>query len=294
MPLRTRIIGFLLSLCAVTTTGFANEIYQEKSLYRNIIVFEEDGLRCMKFGNQNSGRQTCIFLKNPDALVFNYTKMLLGSLYLKQMPKKVLVIGLGGGTIPMTLQKIYPNVQIDCVEIDPAVVNVAKRYFGFAPGKNTNVFVEDGRVHVKKALKQNRKYDLIILDAFDQIYVPEHMTTREFLLEVRGLLQADGVLGANTYSNSRLYSSESATYFATFGAFYNLVQTNRVVLARNDGLPGLKEIERNADGVEEKLRVFGVGKAWLIPLFTTDVSWPAGTRILTDQYSPANLLNGRR
>lgn len=280
----------LLLVCLLPLSGFSETIHQEKSLYRNILVYEEEGLRCMKFGIHDSGRQTCISLTDPNALVFRYTKMLMGALYLKPAPKTVLVIGLGGGTIPTTLQKIYPDIQIDCVEIDPAVVRVAKKFFGFS-GSGMNLFVEDGRVFVKRLLKQKRTYDLIVLDAFDHLSVPEHMTTREFLLEVRGLLQPDGVLAANTFAGGRLFPSESATYAAVFGTYYNLLAGNRVVLAKNDRLPNAIEVAHNADGVEDKLLPFGTGRAWLLPLFSTEVQWPAGTRILTDQYSPSNLLN---
>lgn len=272
----------------------AQEIYQEKSLYRNILVYQENGLRCMKFGRHDAGKQTCISLENPNSLVLSYTKMLLGALYLKPDPQKILIIGLGGGTLPTVLQKILPQAKIDTVELDPSVLKVAKEFFGFSPGKTNAVFIDDGRVFVKRAQKQGKKYDLVILDAFDHVYVPEHMLTREYLLEVKSLLEKDGVLAANTFSSSRLYDFESATYVSAFGSFYNLKTENRVILAKNTALPPMAEIKANADKVEEKLRVFGTGKNNLLPLFSTNVQWPADTKVLTDQYSPANLLNSEQ
>ena len=84
-----RLIKLLLAVVGFTATlAAAQEIYQEKSLYRNIIVYEDQGLRCMKFGRHNAGRQTCISLQHPDALVLNYTKMLLGALYLNPEPQE--------------------------------------------------------------------------------------------------------------------------------------------------------------------------------------------------------------
>lgn len=288
-----RLIKLLLAVVGFTATlAAAQEVYQEKSLYRNIIVYEDQGLRCMKFGRHNAGRQTCISLLHPDALVLNYTKMLLGALYLNPDPRKILIIGLGGGTLPSTLRKILPLATIDSVELDPSVVKIAKRFFGFSPDPKSAVFIEDGRVFVKRAQKQGKKYDLIVLDAFDHVYVPEHMLTKEYLMEVSSLLGKDGVLAANTFSVSRLYDSESATYASVFGPFYNLKTENRVILARNDGLPPMAEIKANARQVQERLRLFGASQDWLLPLFSTDVQWPASTRVLTDQYSPANLLNG--
>ncbi|WP_426146269.1 spermidine synthase [Polaromonas sp. DSR2-3-2] len=284
------LMGAALALTA--SVASAQEIYQEKSLYRNIVVYEEQGLRCMKFGRQGTGRQTCISLKNPDALVLNYTKMLLGALYLKPEPQRILIIGLGGGSLPSALKKIVPQAMIETVELDPSVAKVAERFFGFMPGKDNAVAIEDGRVFVKRAQKQGKKYDLVILDAFDHVYVPEHMLTREYLLEVKSLLEKDGVLAANTFSSSRLYDAESATYAGVFGGFYNLKTENRVILAKNDGLPPMAQIQANAGRLEQKLNHFGTGKDWLLPLFSIKADWPAGTRILTDQYSPANLLNG--
>ena len=284
------LMGAAFALTAAVTG--AQEIYQEKSLYRNILVYEEQGLRCMKFGRQGTGRQTCISLKNPDALVLSYTRMLLGALYLKPEPQKILIIGLGGGSLPSALKKIVPRARIETIELDPSVAKVAERFFGFTPSKDNTVAIEDGRVFVKRAQRQGKKYDLVILDAFDHVYVPEHMLTREYLLEVKSLLEKDGVLAANTFSSSRLYDAESATYAGVFGAFYNLKTENRVILVKNGELPPMAHIQANADVLEKKLNYFGTGKDWLLPLFSTKVDWPDSTRTLTDQYSPANLLNG--
>ncbi|NDP62202.1 fused MFS/spermidine synthase [Polaromonas sp.] len=284
------LMGAVLALTA--GVAGAQDIYQEKSLYRNILVYEEQGLRCMKFGRQGTGRQTCISLQHPDALVLSYTRMLLGALYLNPQPQNILIIGLGGGSLPSTLKKMIPQARIETVELDPSVAKVAERFFGFMPASNNIVTIEDGRVFVKRAQKQGKKYDLIILDAFDQVYVPEHMLTREYLLEVKSLLEKDGVLAANTFSSSRLYDAESATYASVFGGFFNLKTENRVILAKNGGLPPMAQIQANARQLEPKLNLFGTGKDWLLPLFSTKIDWPEGTRILTDQYSPVNLMNG--
>lgn len=290
--MQQRLKLLLSASLALTVSGaIAQEIYQEKSLYRNILVYEDQGLRCMKFGRQSTGRQTCISLKNPDELMLNYTKMLLGALYLKPEPENILIIGLGGGSLPSALKKIVPQAKIETVELDISVLKVAERFFGFMPDKDNAVVIEDGRVFVKRAQKRGKKYDLVILDAFDHVYVPEHMLTREYLQEVKSLLQKDGVLAANTFSSSKLYDAESATYADVFGAFYNLKTENRVILARNGGLLPMVQIQTNAGRIEQKLNILGTGKDWLLPLFSTKVDWPEHTRMLTDQYSPANLLN---
>jgi len=282
------------TICAFPEPSAAKEVFRKRSLYRDILVYESGGQRCMKFGIHDAGRQSCISLSNPERLVFDYTRMLLGALYINPNPRRILVIGLGGGSVPGALQALLPAATIDCVEIDPAVAEVAAAFFSFQPARNTKLHFQDGRVFVKRAAQKQSKYDLIILDAFDHMYVPEHLLTKEFLGEVRTLLSADGVLAANTFSSSRLYDSESATYSSVFGRFFNLKSDNRVILATKGSLPTRESLGRNADAIEAQFRRLGTGRDSLLPMFSPDVKWPAGTRILTDQYSPANLLNGGR
>ena len=84
----------------------------------------------------------------------------------------------------------------DSVEIDPAVVDVAERFFGFEENENVNVIVKDARVFVKQAGIMGREYDYIILDAFNGDYIPEHLMTKEWLEENKKILADDGVLVA--------------------------------------------------------------------------------------------------
>jgi len=287
-------LAFAGAIVALAGGGaHAEVLHTEKSLYRDIYIYEEDGQRCMRFGRFAAARQTCMSVAAPNVLVFDYTQMMMGALYLNPNPKRALVIGLGGGSLPLTLQKLYPAIEIDAVEIDPAVVRVAKKYFGFAESKQMRVTEADGRVFVKRARARGVKYDLIMLDAFDHAYIPEHLLTREFFLELRGLLTERGALAANTFSSSRLYDHESATYHSVFGDFYRLKKGNRVILVRMGGLPDQAELARNADQLEFRLRPFGTGRDSLLPLFQIERGWPATTRVLTDQYSPSNLLNAR-
>jgi len=267
-------------------------IHSERSLYRNITVYEENGERCMKFSRLYAGnRQSCVLLRDPARLIFAYTKMMLASLYLAPRPTKVLILGLGGGTLPAALIRIFPDIEMDVVEVDAAVIRMARQYFDFHPGARVRVHEQDGRVFVKRAGRTGAKYDLVMLDAFDLDYIPEHMLTREFLQEVREVLTPTGVLAANTFSSSRSYAHESATYTSVFGEFYNLKRTNRIILAKMDGLPSSEVLAKNAKSIEDKLKPAGVDSGWLLSLFSTMRDWPKDARVLTEQYSPSNLLN---
>jgi spermidine synthase len=288
------LLALLVFIIMTPSSTVAQVIHHEKSLYRNILVYEEDGQRCLSFSRKNeTARQTCQSLSDPDEFIFSYTRMMMGALYLNPNPRKILIVGLGGGVLPTALAKLFPEAVIDVVEIDPAVVKVAQQFFGFHPGQNVHIFEEDGRVFIKRAGKTDQRYDLVMLDAFDHEYIPEHLLTQEFLLEVKKLLTTDGTLAANTFSSSRLYHHESVTYAAVFGDFYNLrvKLKNRVILKKMDGLLTMDAIQRHADQLEEKLTPFGFGREWLIPLFSTQPDWNTDARILTDQYSPSNLLN---
>ncbi len=288
------LLAGLILLLAAPAGAEQKLIHTERSLYRNILVYVDDDVQCMKFTRlDSSGRQTCQSLKDPARLVFTYTRMMMGSLYLDPAPRRILVIGLGGGSLPTALASVVPEAQIDVVEVDAAVVRVAQRFFGFKPGPRMRVYEDDGRVFVKRALRERAHYDLVMLDAFDHEYIPEHLLTREFLQQVKGLLGDHGVLAANTFSSSRLYDHESVTYEAVFGTFFNLQQSNRVILWRTGGLPPRDALARSAAALDAKLRPLGVEREWLLPLFSTERKWRTDARVLTDQYSPSNLLNGR-
>lgn len=273
--------------------GAQQLLHQERSLYRNLFVIQSGDERCMLFRYPRPlGRESCILMHEPDKMIFDYTQMMMAGLYLNPKPQKLLIIGEGGGTIPTALQQMYPNLQIDLVELDGAVDRIAKRFFEFKPGPKMKVTIADGRVFVKRAIPQKPNYDIVMLDAFDADYIPEHLLTREFLEEVKSIMAPNGVIVANTFSNSALYDYESVTYRAVFGPFFNLKLGNRIIIGRLGGpLPSLNEVRANAAVVEAEFKKRGFGGDFLLPLFTTQIDWDPNARVLTDQYSPSNLLN---
>jgi spermidine synthase len=282
----------LLFAAGVASADNMKLLHSERSLYREVLVYESGSVRCICFTRFcRIGRQTCQDVKHPDRIVMNYPQMMLGALFVMPEPRSVLIIGLGGGTIPRALQEVIPNARIDVVEIDPAVVNVARRYFDMGQNGNLNVIEADGRVHVKRALRGQQRYDLIMLDAFDHEYIPEHLLTQEFLQEVKSLLTPTGVLAANTFSSSRLYDHESATYASVFPQFFNLKRENRVIFASNGSLPDDAYLRANSAKFDKAFDGFGFSAQKILDLFSRKQDWERDARVLTDQYSPANLLN---
>lgn len=293
---------FSILLCiACSHTAIAEVIHSERSLYRNILVEDQGDLRCLKFNVKSSKtQQSCLLKSQPEQLVFNYTKLLLTGLFVNSNPERILIIGLGGGTMSNTLHSLLPNSRIDNVEIDQSVIKVARKYFGFLENDQINTYSQDGRVFIKRAVLKKQTYDWIILDAFNGDYIPEHLMTKEFLLEVKSLLSPQGIVTANTFSSSELYRYESATYKAVFGDFYqvsNDSNSNRIILAAKEGVDGRRNIKassENAIAFSHAFKEFGVNEELLFNSIKSTAEhqdWPDDNPILTDQYSPANLLN---
>lgn len=294
MKMLARLLPLLLIAGAGQALAQQKLVHSERSLYREVLVYEDGSERCMCFTRQcRIGRQSCLNLKKPREFALSYTHMVMGGLLFTSAtpPKRVLIVGLGGGTLPSALREVLPEAQIDTVEIDPAVTRVARRYFGFKDDAQLKVFEMDGRQYVKRALRDGTKYDAILLDAFDHEYIPEHLLTREFLTEVKSLLTPGGVLVGNTFSSSKLYDHESTTYAAVFGNFYNLKAANRVIVARPAGLPTVEQLRTRSQQFALALRGYGVEAQQVVGMFSTNVDWDRSARVLTDQYSPANLLN---
>lgn len=236
-------------------------LHSEPSPFGAVLVFEEGGQRCLNFNSMSDyGRQTCMSLQHPDTLLFSYTRMMVSALLVKPDPESILIVGLGGATLQKALARLLPDAAIDTVEIDPAVGKVAREYFGYRQGPTQRLFVEDGRAHVERARREGRRYDMIMLDAFDVDYIPRHLMTAEFLTQVKDILTPDGIVVANTFTSSELYERESATYAAVFGEFFNMRGSNRVIVAGKGVLPDNARVSRRADEWEPRLAPLGIQK----------------------------------
>ena len=257
------------ALLLLRGNGGPQLIHSEDSQFGKLLVFEENGERCMNFNSMHDvGRQTCMSLEHPGQLVFSYTRMMMTALYINPKPRNILIVGLGGATLQKTLAALLPDTVIDTVEIDPAVGKVAARYFGYQQGPRQRLYLEDGRAYIERAHREGLQYDMVMLDAFDVDYIPEHLMTLEFLQHVRGILAPGGVAVANTFTESQLYARESATYAAVFGAFFNLQTGNRVIMAVNGALPGRDELARNAAALDASLGPLGVDLKEALGLFS--------------------------
>jgi len=109
---------------------------------------------------------------------------------------KALFLGGGGYTLPRFIEAKYPKAKVDVVEIDPEITRVAQDYLGVSEDSKIRSFNEDGRWFVMNC-KEKESYDFIFGDAFNDLSIPYHLTTKEFAVQLKKLLKPDGLLLAN-------------------------------------------------------------------------------------------------
>ena len=114
----------------------------------------------------------------------------------KRKSFKALFLGGGGYTFPRFIEAKYSQVEIHVVEIDPEITRVVKKYLGVPENTKVHTFNEDGRWFVMNC-KEKGSYDFIFGDAFNDLSIPYHLTTKEFAIQLRSLLKPDGLLMAN-------------------------------------------------------------------------------------------------
>lgn len=199
-------------------------LFERDTQYHRITVTEDDTTRHLRF---DQSHQSAIDLADPFVsriLYPDYTHLALAA---KPDAERVLVLGLGGGAITKRFWRDYPEVRVDSVEIDPVVVDIAEDYFWLPRDERLETFVEDARRYVQRT---DRTYDIVIVDAYYSDSLPFHLTTQEFLREVRTVMSPDGVLAYNVISSA---AGENSDLF--------------------------RSMHRTADSVWERLFVFPIG-----------------------------------
>lgn len=194
-------------------------LLHRQSAFQEILLTEDgSGLVILRFG-EDGGRQSVVKPGDPRHLELPYTRVLPACLAFARSPLRMLIVGLGGGTLPRFFHSHFPEMTIHVVELDPAVVEVAKRFCGFEEDDRLQVYVGDGRDFIEAS---RDGCDVIILDCFDGDSVPAHMATLEFLRLVRQALTPEGIAVANIWgrASNPLYAHMLATYRAAFDDLY--------------------------------------------------------------------------
>jgi len=182
-----------------------NDIYITKRRNQLIMTFQLKGW---------DYTESVANLEDPDDLPLQYSQvMTAASLLYPTEVKRILMIGLGGGSISTYYGRAMPDVHIDTVELDQRVIDVAKQYFALRDTPRVRYLAADGRVFLNRS---KDRYDLILLDAYRGGYVPFHLLTKEFYTLVKNRLTPGGAVAFNVHDGTKLYHSTARTLGEVF------------------------------------------------------------------------------
>jgi len=240
--LATAVALVVWSMSSAPTLGTLE--HEEVSPFSRIRVRRDGDVRALTFVRDNGQEaiQSRINLTAPQTLVSPYAHGMFASYLYQPHPRRVLIVGLGGGAMVRFLTHHEPTVQIDAVEIDPVVVRLADQFFGVRSGGNVRVHTADAVAFVASTAD---RYDLILMDAFlrpssdtDPTGVPTTLKTLEFLGRLKQALAPGGVIAFNVNEHASMADDINAvaTAFGRVAVYRCPPADNKVVIATEGGI----------------------------------------------------------
>ena len=160
--------------------------------------------------------QSSMSFLTPQELTLSYTRFMLLGLLINQQPQNILIIGLGAGSFVRFFHHYYPDCSIDGVDCSQPIIDLAKGYFGLPESDNITVTCADGDLFVKQH-NCGRKYDLILVDAFDGQGMAPTIYNPAFYDRLQSLLSDDGSVSFNLWSSDKaLFANIKKSLAATF------------------------------------------------------------------------------
>ena len=266
--------------------------YEGESIYNYLQVKETDS-RVILSTNVLFGVQS-VKMKE-DGLTGMYYDYALAAPFLAGVMQKdamsdVLILGMGTGTFATQCAKYFSGaVNIEGVEIDQKITDLAEMYFDLP--EEIPVTTYDGRAYLQAV---NKTYDVIMVDAYQDITIPFQMSSREFFSEVKAHLKPNGVMVVNMNMKSDGADSINAYLSDTISSVFSEVyttdvknNTNRELFASDN--PQMLDIM--AEGVsalrdEELAAMMGTVQEAM-------TAYKPGTLILTDDQAPVEVLGMR-
>jgi spermidine synthase len=274
-------------------------IAHTETAYNDIFVGKVQTLLKMSF--QWKGwyfYESAVNLADSDDLPMLYARVVgLAAIYPQEV-KRVLVLGLGGGAVPLYLARFLPDATVDSVEVDPGVIEAAKKYFGLRETERFHLIEGDGRLYLNR---HSEKYDVIVLDAFSGSYIPFHMMTKEFYQLVREHLAPHGVVAINILPSVKLYDSNVRTLKQVFDNldFFDsgnptVEETNVIVFGRLDAAS--EEQQRQQAAAAQQRYKFHFDLSELIAARRIATPKVGTGEVFTDDFAPVNVYDalGRR
>lgn len=216
------LIPFIYSWGLGNIKNYTGQLYETESAYNYIQVIEQDGCNYLLL---NEGQAYHSFYCPDDAVpVISVWSIMLAAPYfndpahiqdLQNPVERVGVIGLAAGTVPRQYITTFPQVQVDGIEVDPAIIQVGYDYFNLRDPR-INAIAGDGRYAFNQLVGP---YDVVTIDAYKVPYIPWHLTTVEYFEELHGKLSEQGVVAVNVGrvpEDRRLVEAMTSTMLEVF------------------------------------------------------------------------------
>lgn len=166
-------------------------------------VHDDDDVRCLRF---NSGVvQSSMHRSDPFGLVLSYTRAMMGFLLFNPDPREILIIGLGGGSLPKYCYRQFPRARITTVEISAEVIALRDEFLIPPDDERFRIVPADAAEYLARA---GLRADVILLDGYDAAGLPPGLCSEAFYATCRQVLGDSGVLVANLWGgepNRRVY-----------------------------------------------------------------------------------------
>lgn len=175
------------------------EIHRSHDQYGPIQVFDDGNKRYLAFGNNDE--QSCQLKTNPAHLQYDYTRAMLLPLLFKPDPKKILLLGLGGGSLANCLHHHNPQTVITAVELRQQVIDIAYRYFQLPHNKKLTTIQADAADYLRD--KEPNDFDLIFSDIYGPTGLDELQLQERYIDQCYHCLNDHGWLILNYWSEHR-------------------------------------------------------------------------------------------
>ena len=206
---------------------------ERSSTYNNIYVYKEGSNVIMTFGHNRRFYTESIYDSTDElALPVTYTRFMTVGLAYATAADSLLEIGFGGGRTAWYLHKHMPKLDITCVELDPAVVDLAQRHFGVKPEDKFKIVTADGRSYLTKS---RESWNVIMIDAYRGPFVPFHLLTEEFYKVVKSKLKPGGAVVQNVEPSTMMFDAAISTISKVFANVEVLDAGGNIVTVAYDG-----------------------------------------------------------
>lgn len=236
-------------------------LFERQSAYNHIVVRRKRNQLLLCYRHRQSRVeevQSRLDPLSPLDLLSPYTQAMLLALVWCPQPRRILFIGLGGGRLQMVLHHVFESAQLETVELDPLVIDIATRFFGFWQDERQRIVIADGRSYIR-ALAAGTTYDLIMLDAYQVEGVAPHLLTYDFYSECHALLGPHGLVVSNLHSSTPVYDAARRTFAAAFrNTTACSVPSGNVVVMGSDTLSLDPGLIRNRAALSERSRASGL------------------------------------